>query len=154
MAVVGTVEGPVSARPEEAQGIENLRTALEAAEEGGAVRYFLVDSAGCTTELPASVLRILVEIARALARGQSIAVLHYDEELTTQEAADLLQVSRPFLVRLLDPYHKVGTHRRIYLRDLLAYKDERDRRRREVLTELRRVSEELGLYDEPEGAGG
>ena len=93
---------------------------------------------------------------QALARGQSVAVLHYDEELTTQQAADLLQVSRPYLVRLLEegqiPYHQVGTHRRIYLRDLLAYKEQRDRRRAS-LRELRRASEALGLYDEPDNGG-
>ncbi|HEY8488149.1 MAG TPA: excisionase family DNA-binding protein [Thermaerobacter sp.] len=77
--------------------------------------------------------------------------------MATQQAADLLQVSRPYLVRLLEEgkisYHKVGTHRRIYLRDVLAYKQLRDRRRRETLRELRRASEALGLYDEGAAQG-
>ncbi|QIA26756.1 helix-turn-helix domain-containing protein [Thermaerobacter sp. PB12/4term] len=158
MAAADTIRGPVSARPEEAQDIANLRTALEAADNGGTLRYFLADSAGRRLELPASVFRVLVDVVRAMARGQSVAVLHYDEELTTQQAADLLQVSRPYLVRLLEegkiPYHMVGTHRRIYLRDVLAYKELRDRRRREALRELRRASEALGLYDEPDVGGG
>ena len=67
-------------------------------------------------------------------------------------------MSRPYLVRLLEEgkisYHKVGTHRRIYLRDVLAYKQLRDRRRRETLRELRRASEALGLYDELDTGGG
>lgn len=157
MASANTFGGPVSARPEEAREIESLRAALEATGEKATLRYFLTDSSGRRLELPASVFRVLVDVVRALARGQSVAVLHYDEELTTQQAADLLQVSRPYLVRLLEegkiPYHMAGTHRRIYLRDVLAYKELRDRRRREALRELRRVSEALGLYDEPDAGG-
>ncbi len=157
MAATDTLQGPVSARPEEARELESLHQALQAAGEEGTLRYFLADSAGRRMDLPASVFRVLVDVVRALARGYSVVVLHYDEELTTQQAADLLQVSRPYLIRLLEegkiPYHVVGTHRRIYLRDLLAYKELRDRRRRDTLRELRRASEALGLYDEP-GAGG
>ena len=156
MVPTDTLQGPVSAGPEEASEIERLRAALEAALEGEPLRYYLSDSAGRRVELPASVFRVLVDVVQALARGQSVAVLHYDEELTTQQAADLLQVSRPYLVRLLEegqiPYHQVGTHRRIYLRDLLAYKEQRDRRRAS-LRELRRASEALGLYDEPDNGG-
>lgn len=97
---------------------------------------------------------VLVDVGRALTSGQSVAVLHYDEELSTQQAADLLQKSRPYPVRLLEegniPYHMAGTPRRIYLRDVLAYID---RRRREALRELRRASEALGLYDESNAGG-
>lgn len=156
VAATDTLQGPVSAKPEEAREIESLRAALEAAREEGTA--ILADSAGRRLELPASVFRVLVDVVRALARGQSVAVLHYDEELTTQQAADLLQVSRPYLIRLLEegkiPYHMVGTHRRVYLRDLLAYKALRDRRRGEALRELRRASEALGLYDEPDAGSG
>ena len=66
MAAADTLQGPVSARPEEAREIESLRVALEVA---GILRYFLADSAGRRLELPASVLRVLVDVVRALARG-------------------------------------------------------------------------------------
>lgn len=79
-------------------------------------------------------------------------VIPVDEELTTQEAADILNVSRPYLVSLLEqgviPFVKTGTHRRIPLGDLLEYKTRRDAQRRKALTELTQLSQELGLYDE------
>ena len=87
-----------------------------------------------------------------MAQGHSITILHYDHELTTQQAAELLGVSRPYFVSVLEAgkvaYHMVGTHRRVYMRDLLAYKERRDTLRHEHLRELRRVSESLGLYDD------
>jgi len=71
--------------------------------------------------------------------------------LTTQQAADLLSVSRPYLIKLLEngqiPYHHVGSHRRIRMGDLLDYKGSRDCLRKEHLNAMVRVSESLGLYD-------
>jgi excisionase family DNA binding protein len=69
-----------------------------------------------------------------------------------QEAADILHVSRPFLVKLLEegqiPYFRTGTHRRIHFQDVMAYKVRRDAERREALDELTRLGQEMGLYDE------
>lgn len=82
-----------------------------------------------------------------MAQGLTITLIPHDKELTTKEAADILNVSRPFLIRLLDrgelPYHRVGTHRRLRVEDVLAYREQRAARRREKLRELTRLSEEV-----------
>ncbi|WP_053958004.1 excisionase family DNA-binding protein [Sulfobacillus thermosulfidooxidans] len=101
--------------------------------------------------LPTPLVHVLMEAARQLAQGHSVAILHDDEELTTQQAADLLQVSRPFLIKLLEaahiPYHYVGSHRRIRMTDLMEYKRHRDRLRKDYVNEMVRVSENMGLYE-------
>lgn len=102
--------------------------------------------------LPHSVYRALEQVLHEMARGNAVQVLPVEAELSTQQAADLLNVSRPHLVKLLErgelPYHHVGTHRRIVLEDLLVYKEGRDRQRLEALDEITRASDDLGLYDE------
>jgi excisionase family DNA binding protein len=75
-----------------------------------------------------------------------------DKELTTQQAADILQMSRPYLIKLLEhneiPFIKTGTHRRIRLNDLMEYKKRREAERAQGLTELTQLSQEYGLYEE------
>jgi excisionase family DNA binding protein len=135
------------------QDIESIkRVAKNLAAHPDPNRYVLVDDADrIQVQLPASLVRVLVEAANQLAQGNSVAILHYEQELTTQQAADLLSVSRPYLIKLLEngqiPYHHVGSHRRIRIGDLLEYKRSRDRLRRDHLNEMVRVSESLGLYD-------
>lgn len=102
--------------------------------------------------VPASLLELLRAALEELAAGRGVAVAALDEELTTQEAADLLNVSRPFLIRLLEegaiPYRKVGTHRRIRLGDLLDYKRTRDAEAERAYAELVAQAQELHLgYD-------
>lgn len=86
-----------------------------------------------------------------LCEGQSVAIVQNDAQLTTVEGARMLGVSRQFLIKLLErgeiPHHKVGTHRRIYVRDLLAYKAKRDSNRRKILDELTRTEADDVLYD-------
>jgi len=81
-----------------------------------------------------------------------ISEMRHNRELTTQQAADILNVSRSFLVKLLDegaiPYIKVGSHRRIQFKDLIIYKEQRDRKRRKLLDQLIEMTEEAGLYEE------
>ncbi|AEJ40121.1 hypothetical protein TPY_1941 [Sulfobacillus acidophilus TPY] len=112
--------------------------------------YVLMDNNHGQVPLPAPLVRVLLAAAQHLAKGHSVSILHYEQELTTQQAADLLQVSRPYLIRLLDEgkirFHRVGSHRRIRLGDLLDYKNARDRLRKAHLQELVRASEALGLY--------
>jgi excisionase family DNA binding protein len=98
------------------------------------------------------VFYILARVAEVMARGDAITVVPVGKELTTQQAADLLNVSRQYLVRLLDegriPYTKTGKHRRLRVEDVLHYKEERDKERRAALDELTQLSEESGGYDE------
>ena len=88
------------------------------------------DHARETVELPPSVAALLLEILKDMAAGSAVAVLRRDAELTTQQAADYLNVSRPFLVGLLEagdvPFRKVGTHRRVQFEDLRRYKHAMD----------------------------
>lgn len=98
-------------------------------------------------ELPAPLGQLMLDVLTHVGRGEMITLVPYGAELTTKEAADLLNVSRPFLVKLLDEgaigYHKVGSHRRIRANELLAYKAKRDEDRRSALTELQRLGQEF-----------
>jgi len=114
-------------------------------------RARLVGPDGKTQNLPVSLYEFLVKLIGDLCEGQSVAIVQNDAQLTTVEGARMLGVSRQFLIKLLErgdiPHHMVGTHRRIYVRDLLAYKAKRDGRRNEFLNELSRKEQEDGLYE-------
>lgn len=101
--------------------------------------------------IPAVAFRFFVDVLAELANGNAVTVAPVHAELTTQQAADLLNVSRPYLIRLLDeermPYRRVGNRRKVQLVDVLDYKRHDDTRRQEVLDELSREAEDLGLYD-------
>lgn len=107
------------------------------------------DHARETVQLPPSVGALLLEILEDMAAGRAVAVLRSDAELTTQQAADYLNVSRPFLVGLLEagevPFHKVGTHRRVRFEDLRRYKHVTDAARRGALDELAADAQDLDM---------
>ncbi len=105
-----------------------------------------------TLAIPESVFYVLERVVEVLARGDAITVVPVGKELTTQQAADLLNISRQYLVRLLEegrlPYTKTGKHRRLRIEDVLTFKEGRDKERKAVLDELVAISEESGGYGE------
>ena len=134
-----------AASSEEDRFIE-LRDQIEALF-GEAQKPYLVRPNGERIDIPESAVEALRIVIDAMADGQSITLVPHDKELTSQEAADILHVSRPHLIKLLDrgdlPFHRVGTHRRIRIEDVLAYRDRRDAERSGALDELTKLSEEL-----------
>lgn len=99
--------------------------------------------------VPRAAYRLFLEVLAQLANGNAVTIVPIHAELTTQEAAELLNVSRPFLVRLLEsgaiPYRKIGTHRRVLAQHVLAYRDADNLRRRQAARQLTQEGEDLGL---------
>ena len=100
-------------------------------------------------ELPAGAVKLLMAVLEDMASGRAVTIVPQNAELTTQQAADVLNVSRPFLIGLLDerklPFRMVGTHRRVRFEDVLNYKEAIDTERRKVLGQLAAEAQELGM---------
>lgn len=100
-------------------------------------------------ELPAGAVAMLMDILGAMAAGQGITLIPENAELTTVQAAEILNVSRPFLIKLLEegklPFRKVGKHRRIRMEDVMNYKNAIDRERDEVLDQLASDAQEHNM---------
>jgi excisionase family DNA binding protein len=114
-------------------------------------RLQVVDQAEMEVTLPASALRLLVDILTSMAEGKAITIIPINSELTSQQAADLLNVSRKFFIdELLEKgkiaFRKVGRHRRIRFIDLMAYKQENDVKRLQAIDEMVEHDQSLGLY--------
>ena len=100
-------------------------------------------------QVPQAVVRMLAETLKQMAQGHAVTLIPIHSEVTTQQAADLLNVSRPFLVKLLNegriPHKKVGRHRRIRFDDLMSYKHKDALEREAAFDEMVALSQELGL---------
>lgn len=114
------------------------------------LRITTTDERGMTVDAPEQVYRLTREVLSIVAEGGAAAVVSVDHDLTTQAAADILGVSRPHLIKVLErgdiPFYLVGRHRRVAVDDLLAYKQQRDAHRRGALDDLAAESQDLGLY--------
>jgi len=116
-------------------------------------RSLALTRGGLEAELPDSVREVLARVAEVLASGRGVAVVPVDQELTTREAADLLGISSPTLIKLLDAgeisYSRPSSSRRIPLEQVLAYKKRRSRKRRELLSEMTADAVKMGMYGSP-----
>ena len=110
----------------------------------------LIGPDGKTEVLPNNLYSFLLRLLADLRAGNSVTILQSRHELTTAEASKILGMSRQFLVQLLEkgeiPFHKVGTHRRLYVRDVIAYKARRDTSRRKTLDDLAKREFAKGDY--------
>lgn len=131
------------------QGQRKLAAYLANGLETQRIQIFDAKDQAHQIELPTSALRLLMEVLAELAEGNAVQVVPVHAELTTQEAADLLNVSRPHLVSLLEggslPFHKTGKHRRVRFDDLMSYKGKRDDASAAAMTELAAQAQALKM---------
>jgi len=144
----------VATLPSEAEAVvakETSRLLASRLEKGGPMQLRILDdeSPGGTVKLPAAAVGLLVRILEEMARGNAVTLIPVRAELTTQEAADMLSVSRPSLIQLLEEgkieYRRVGTHRRVRFEALIKYQRRADADRRAALEELAAYDQELGI---------
>lgn len=128
--------------------VEQAATAADALMRGRAV--VVSASAADPVELPEAAIAVLTDALEHLRRGHQVRVIADDEEVTTQAAADLLNVSRPYVVALIDrrelPCRKVGSRRRLRLADVLTYREIQQARQRDAADALASEAQELGIY--------
>jgi excisionase family DNA binding protein len=139
----GDVNAAVAALP-------RVRDYLASHPDAGVVRLRVDDEPGQEVlTVPRGAVELLARVLTHMASGQGVSVVPADAELTTQQAADLLNVSRPFLIGLLDAgeigYRLVGTHRRVRAESLLAYLHADDARRAQAADDLTALNQEMGL---------
>ncbi len=140
---------PITARAEDRPALIKLEDLFDHLEPES-TSFQLVSNSGAAIDIPTPVFNLMHQIVYELLQGNSITIVPIHKELTTQEAADILNVSRQYLVELLDtqviPHTKVGTHRRIRFSDLMNYKNDRDAKRQQGLSRMTKKSQQLGLY--------
>ncbi|MEH1850926.1 MAG: helix-turn-helix domain-containing protein [Nostoc sp.] len=131
----------------EAQSIKELERILSVKD----FQAKLVGANGEKINIPEPIYQVLLQVVHAMASGKAISIIPQQQELTTQQAAEFINVSRPYLIKLLEqgeiPHIKVGSHRRVRFDDLMNYKQQRDVKRDQLLTELTQMSQEAGFYE-------
>ncbi|MFJ8843857.1 helix-turn-helix domain-containing protein [Streptomyces cyaneofuscatus] len=131
------------------RALARVRTYLAEHQEASQVRVSVQGENPEPLVLPREAVELLASLLAHLGAGRAVSIVPSDAELTTQQAADMLNVSRPFLIGLLDAgeieYRTVGTHRRITASSLLEYKRQDDHRRRLVADELTQLGQEMGM---------
>lgn len=129
-----------------------LAAHLQASGETQQIEIFDAKGAAHPVHVPVSALHLLLDALAEIGEGNAVRIISIHAELTTQEAADVLNVSRPFLVQLLErgevPFHKIGTHRRIRYQDVIAYKEGIDTERRKALDALTEQAQMLNMGHE------
>lgn len=144
-------QGALSERPpteeEVREASEAMRTLASALTQEGLPFIVLQDGQQTSVELSRPIGQLVLDVLSHIARGEMVTVVPYGAELSTKEAADLLNVSRPFLIKLLETgeiaFHRVGSHRRILAKDILHYKSVRDEERSKALSDLQRLGQEF-----------
>ena len=135
--------GPSDIAPEEQSGLERMLL--------GEVRPVLLTSGGDVVELPKAINDLFVSVVQAMKQKQAVFLMHEDEAFTTQAAANYLGVSRQYLVRLLEddkiPFHHVGTHRRVFFKDLVKFQRDRSKTRKAGLDKMTEDLVCAGVYD-------
>lgn len=126
-----------------------LAAHLRATANTRQIKVVEADGSEQAVEIPAIAFHLLVDILTQMAQGNAVTLVPLHAELTTQQAADVLNVSRPFLVNLLEsgkmPFRKVGKHRRVRFQDLMDYKKQMDDARAGALDELVAEAQELNM---------
>jgi excisionase family DNA binding protein len=150
MAALGTTEPKIPTDRDTEVAERSSRILSDHLERASDVKMRLIGEAGETEiTVPAAAAELLAQILAEMAKGNAVALTPFHAELTTQEAADLLNVSRPHIVTLLEkgaiPYRRVGTHRRIAMTDLLAYRAKTQAARAKDLDELAAEAQKLRL---------
>jgi excisionase family DNA binding protein len=143
---------PITIQKAEQSAVEKLEHLLERGNPS------LVTVTGEKVKLPATVYEVLKRIVALMADGKAVTLIPDNQVVTTQRAADILGMSRPFFIKLLGTgamaHHRVGNQRRVYLRDVLKYAHRREQERQAALNRLSRQAFDTGLYEKnkfPEG---
>lgn len=135
---------PIAALNTDREALRGVETMMQSGLE------LRVSAGDQSVALPEALRLILEQAVHELVRGNRVSLLPLGRMLTTRQAAEMLNVSRPFLIQLLEreeiPFEMVGTHRRVAIEDVLRYRAQRSERRREVLRALSEDADELGIY--------
>jgi excisionase family DNA binding protein len=143
-------QAPFVASDEEAiiarEAVSRLKPIADAEQN---VRLRVMESPDVVVPIPARALRLIANVLDYMAHQTAVSFIPHDRELTTKQAADLLNVSRPHFVEILKrgdiPFRMVGAHRRVKASEVLAYRETGDRKHHEALEEMAKLSQELAL---------